>query len=55
MRHLLASIFTLLLTLLRIALTLDPQTKVEIDELITFVETLDLGSRRGFLVSSRAA
>jgi hypothetical protein len=28
-------------------LTLEPQTKVEIDELITFVETLDLGSRRG--------
>ena len=33
--------------LLGIALTLDPQTRVENDELITFVETLDLGSRRG--------
>ena len=38
MRQLLASIFTLPLTA-AIALALDPQTKVEIDELITFVQT----------------
>ena len=38
MRQLLASIFTLLLTA-AIALALDPQTKAEIDELITYVQT----------------
>ena len=37
MRQLLASIFTLLLT--TIALALDPQTKAEIDELISYVGT----------------
>lgn len=41
MRHLLASIFTLLLTA-TLALALDPQTKLEIDELITFVRTSDV-------------
>jgi len=38
MRQLLASIFTLLLTA-AIALALDSQTKAEIDELITYVQT----------------
>ena len=38
MRQLLASIFTLLLTT-AIALALDRQTKAEIDELISYVET----------------
>ena len=38
MRQLLASIFTLLLTT-AIALALDPQTKAEIDELISYVGT----------------
>jgi hypothetical protein len=38
MRQLLASIFTLLLTA-AIALGLDAQTKAEIDELITYVQT----------------
>ena len=38
MRQLFASIFTLLLTA-AIALALDPQTKAEIDELISFVQT----------------
>jgi hypothetical protein len=38
MRQLLASIFTLLLTA-SIALGLDAQTKAEIDELITYVQT----------------
>ena len=38
MRQLLASIFTLLLTA-AIALALDPQTKAEIDELISYVQT----------------
>ena len=38
MRQPLPSIFTLLLTA-AIALALDMQTKVEIDELITFVQT----------------
>ena len=38
MRQLLASIFTLLLTA-AIALALDLQPKVEIDELITYVQT----------------
>ena len=38
MRQLLASIFTLLLTA-AIALALDPQTKAEIDELISYVGT----------------
>src|SRR6476469_10737751 len=38
MRQLLASIFALLLTT-AIALALDPQTKAEIDELISFVQT----------------
>ena len=38
MRQVLASIFTLLLNA-AIALALDPQSKVEIDELITFVQT----------------
>ena len=38
MRQLLASIFTLLLTT-AIALALDPQTKAEIDELISYVQT----------------
>ena len=38
MRQLLASILTLLLTT-AIALALDPQTKAEIDELISFVQT----------------
>ena len=38
MRQLLASIFTALLTA-SIALALDPQTKAEIDELISFVQT----------------
>ena len=38
MRQLFASIFTLLLTS-AIALALDPQTKAEIDELISFVQT----------------
>jgi hypothetical protein len=37
-RQLFASIFTLLLTA-AIALALDPQTKAEIDELISFVQT----------------
>ena len=37
MRQLLASIFTLLLTT-AIALALDPQTKAEIDELLTFIQ-----------------
>ena len=41
MRQLLVSIFTLLLTA-AIALALDPQTKAEIDELITFVQTSDV-------------
>jgi hypothetical protein len=38
MRQLLASIFTLLLTA-AFGLALDPQPKVEIDELITYVQT----------------
>ena len=38
MHQLFASIFTLLLTA-AIALALDPQTKAEIDELISFVQT----------------
>ena len=38
MRRLLVSVFTLLLTA-AIALGLDPQTKAEVDELITFVRT----------------
>src|SRR4029077_11769271 len=38
MRQLFASIFTLL-TAAAIALALDPQTKAEIDELISFVQT----------------
>ena len=38
MRQLLASIFTCLLTA-AIALALDSQTKAEIDELITYVQT----------------
>ena len=38
MRQVLSSIFTLLLTA-SIAFGLDPQTKAEIDELITFVQT----------------
>ncbi len=38
MRQLLASIFTLLLTT-AIALALDPQTKAEIDELISYIGT----------------
>ena len=38
MRQLLVSIFTCLLTA-AIALALDPQTKAEIDELITYVQT----------------
>ena len=38
MRHLLASAFTCLLTA-AIALALDSQTKAEIDELITYVQT----------------
>ena len=38
MRQLLVSIFTLLLTT-AIALALDPQTKAEIDELISYVQT----------------
>ena len=38
MRQLLASIFTLLLTA-AIALALDSQTKAEIDELISYVQT----------------
>ena len=38
MRQFLASIFTLLLTT-AIALALDPNTKAEIDELITYVQT----------------
>ena len=41
MRQVLSSIFTLLLTA-AIALGLDPQTKAEIDELITFVQTSDV-------------
>jgi len=41
MRQALSSIFTLLLTA-AIALGLDPQTKAEIDELITFVQTSDV-------------
>ena len=39
MRQLLASIFTLLLITASIAWAADPQTKAEIDELITFVQT----------------
>ena len=42
MRQLLASIFTLLLTT-AIALALDSQTKAEIDELITYVQTSGVG------------
>ena len=38
MRQVLASIFTLLLSA-AIAVALDPQTKAEIDELITYVQT----------------
>ena len=38
MRQVFSSIFTLLLTAV-IALALDPQTKAEVDELITFVQT----------------
>jgi hypothetical protein len=38
MRQILASIFTLLLSA-AIAVALNPQTKAEIDELITYVET----------------
>ena len=41
MRQLLASIFTLLLTT-AIASALDPQTKAEIDELISYVATSDV-------------
>src|SRR6476646_323718 len=46
MRQLLASIFTLLLTT-AIALALDPQTKAEIDELISFVQTPGVRFIRG--------
>jgi hypothetical protein len=42
MRQVLTLIFTLLLTA-AIALALDPQTKAEIDELITFVQTSGVG------------
>ena len=41
MRQLFASILTLLLTA-AIALALDPQTKAEIDDLISFVKTSDV-------------
>jgi len=41
MRRVLSSVFTLLFTA-AIALGLDPQTKAEIDELITFVRTSDV-------------
>ena len=41
MRHILTSLFTLLLTA-AIALALDPQTKAEIDELITYVQKSDV-------------
>ena len=46
MRQVFASIFTLLLTS-AIALALDPQTKAEIDELISFVGTSDVRIRNG--------
>ena len=55
MRQLLVSIFTLLLTT-AIALALDPQTKAEIDELISYVADLrrSLHSQRhGIFRSSR--
>jgi len=41
MRQVLSSIFTLLLSA-AIVLGLDPQTKAEIDQLITFVQTSDV-------------
>jgi hypothetical protein len=53
MHQLLASIFTLPLTA-AIALALDPQPKVEIDELITCVQTSDVYFIRSGLEYSRA-
>jgi hypothetical protein len=53
MRQLLASIFTLLLAA-AIALALDPQPKVEIDELITYLQTSGVRFIRNGLEYSRA-
>ena len=53
MRQLLASIFTLLLTA-AIALGLDAQTKAEIDELITYVQTSGVRFIRNDLEYSEA-